>query len=275
MDNILNFSLLQSFYIKILEALPNVLGALGLLLLGIIIAKIVRRLSLILWQKVNIDVLGNRLNEIEIVAKSHLQIKLSNILSGILYYTTLVIFTIAATDMLKMPTISEFLKSIIDYIPKILSAFLILILGLMVSDFLKKVVETTLKSIGIPSAKIIASLVFYFAFINILLSAIAQAGIETSFIESNISILIAGVVVAFAIGYGLASRGLLTNIIASYYNKNIEVGQKVTIENITGEVIDVNKSSVTLKVGNDRVVIPMNKFLTENVTFHDVSSHKD
>ena len=105
MDNILNFSLLQSFYIKILEALPNVLGALGLLLLGIIIAKIVRRLSLILWQKVNIDVLGNRLNEIEIVAKSHLQIKLSNILSGILYYTTLVIFTIAATDMLKMPTI--------------------------------------------------------------------------------------------------------------------------------------------------------------------------
>ena len=61
-----------------------------------------------------------------------------------------------------------------------------------------------------PSASLISNFVFFF-FINILIVALSQASINTSFIEQNISIIIAGGVLAFSIGYGLASKDIVSS----------------------------------------------------------------
>ena len=120
-----------------------------------------------------------------------------------------------------------------------------------------------------PSANIIGYFVFYFIFINVIIVALSQAQINTDFFAQNISIIIGGAILAFSIGYGLASKDLVASFLASYYTKDkLNIGDKVTLNGVTGTISNVDKSSVTLDTGQKDVIIPLNKILLDNIEIH-------
>jgi small-conductance mechanosensitive channel len=139
----------------------------------------------------------------------------------------------------------------------------------LAADFLKNIVKTTCDSLGIPAAGVIANVVFYFVFLNISMITLAQAGIDTAFIESNLSIILGGIVLAFAIGYGLASRHIVANFLASFYNRDkIKVGDIISINGLKGEVVELDNTSMVLQAHEKRIIVPLNKLATEPVEVH-------
>ena len=127
-------------------------------------------------------------------------------------------------------------------------------------------VKTACESLGIPAAGLISSVVFYFLFLNIAMIALSQARIDTEFIQDNLSIILAGVVLAFAIGYGFASRNIVANFLASFYNKGkINVGDTIGIEGVKGKVIRMDNSSIVLEVESREVLIPLSKIASEKI----------
>ena len=180
------------------------------------------------------------------------------------------LFAVAATSVLGIPEISQLFADIFNFVPRLVVALIILILGTLISDALRKMVLTGLKSLGVSSAGILSSVVFYFLFINIVIVALSQAEINTEFLSQNISIVIAGIVGAFAIGYGLASKDIMANMIASFYSgKQFQVGDKITIDDVTGVISDIDKSTITVKTETGRVMFPLNKAVNQKVEFHD------
>lgn len=266
--NSLDFNVLQNFFQSIMMGLPNVLSAIGVFIIGFIVAKLVRRLVKTLLLKIKIDKLTDKLNEIEIISKANMKILPSVVLSTILYYFILIIFLIAATDILKMPTISKFLEQIINYVPKALTAIALMVIGVLFSDFVRKMVYTAGKSIGMPAARIISTVVFYFLFLNVFISSLAQAGIDTEFIQANLTMIIGGIVVAFGVGYGLASKDILSNILASFYNKKIHEGDYITIGEYTGRVERIDQTDIVLVADAKKIIIPLAKLTREDVTIH-------
>jgi hypothetical protein len=233
---------------QFVDAVPRVATAIVILIIGIIIAKIVAGVIKRLLEKIQVDKLGDKLAEIDIVEKSNVRIKISKIISKFVYYILVLFFMIASADALGMPAISNLVSDIINFIPNLVVAIIMLILGLLVAEALKNIVHTALKSLGIPSANMIANFVFYFILITVFVSALRQAAIETNFLETNLSILIAGVVFAFAIGYGLASKDLLKNIISSFYNKGrLSVGDRISVDDVSGEIIEIDNTTVTIR----------------------------
>lgn len=260
------WGLLQELLGSFAQAIPNLLGALAVLLIGIIVAKVVSRVTRRLLVTIGADKLAERLNEIEIVYKSNIKLVPSLLLSKVVYYFLVFIFVVAATDILNMPAISSLMGQILNYIPVLISAMAVFVIGLLVSDFLKNVVKTTCDSLGIPAANMISNVVFYFLFLNVVMIALSQAGIDTDFIQDNISILLAGVVLAFAIGYGFASRNIVANFLASFYNKGkIKVGDSIGINGLKGRVLEIDGSALTLDVDGHEVLIPLSKLVSENV----------
>ena len=216
-------------------------------------------------ERIKIDRFANQLNDIELVAKTRWEIKPSQILSKLLYYLLLLIFVIAATDVLGMPAISNLISDILNYIPLLFTAVLVLAIGVIFSDFIRKLVLTTCESLGIPSAKVISSFVFYFLLINVLISALSQAQIDTEFIASNISIILGGAVLAFGLGYGLASRDLFANFLTSFYSKGkISPGDVITVEGIRGEVVDMDKTSVIIQTGEGKNYLSVTQIIERN-----------
>ncbi len=255
--------------------LPNLLGALAVFLIGWLLSKMISRVIKKVLGRMGIDKLAERLNEIEIVYKSNIKIVPSVLLSKIVYFMLMLVVIMAATDVLKMEAVSKLVNDIINYIPSLLTAMLVLAIGILVADAVKNAVQTACNSLAIPAGKVISSVVFYFLFINVLMMALSQAKLETGFIESNISIVLAGVVGAFAIGYGYASRNIVAGLLTSFYHKErVKPGDQIRIDGVEGQVIAIESTSLTIKTEAGReVIVPLHKLSAE--TWEIISRKKD
>lgn len=248
------------------EAAPKLLFALLILLIGRIVAGLVRRVVQRVLAGLRVDRLAEQLNDIDIVQRTGMKIQISGVISQMVFYVLMLGFVIFATDMLGIPAITDMVRDVIDYLPALFSAFVLFLLGLFLADMVRGAVQTTCQSMGIPSAKMIGTAVFYFLFITIAVSALSQAKISTGFIASNLTVVIGALALAFAVGYGLAARDLVANYIAGHYNRNkVRIGDDVRIAGVRGKVVLIDSTSMILQTPERAIIIPLSKMTTEKV----------
>lgn len=248
------------------EAAPKILFAILILILGRVIAGAIRRIVRRVLASLQVDRLAERLNDIDLVQRSGMKIQISVVVAQMIYYVLMLGFIIFATDMLGIPAITDMVRDLINYLPALFSAFVLFLLGLFLADMIRGVALTTLQSMGIPSAKMISTAVFYFLFITIAVSALSQAKISTGFIASNLTVLIGALALAFAIGYGFAARDLVANYLAGHYNRNkVRIGDDVAIGGVRGKVVMIDSTSLVLQTPERAIIVPLSKMTRENV----------
>ena len=84
------------------NVIPSLLTALAVFVVGLILAKTLRKIIGRLLAKSGIDKLADRLNDIDLVANTSIEIKPSVLISSIVYYIVLFVFIMAAVDVLCM-----------------------------------------------------------------------------------------------------------------------------------------------------------------------------
>ncbi len=254
----------------LISSLPNILKALVVFIIGYIIAKLVKRILKTLLQKSGIDVIKDKLEEIEFISNSNMKLIPSAAISSIVYYFILLFIIILAVDILQISAITDLLKELMLLLPKLIVAVLVLIIGVLIAEAVRKVVQNTCQSLGIPAAKVIATFVFFFVMINALMIALKKATIPTQFLTDNLTVLFAGIVFAFAIGYGLASKGIMSSFLSSYYSKSrFNIGDTVSIEGAHGQIVEIDSTSMVIQGESTKVIIPLNKLTEEKVTIHE------
>jgi hypothetical protein len=247
-------------------AIPKLTFALLVLFIGWLIARLIRKVVRRVLSGIGLDSLAERLNDIDIVQRSGMRIEVSAVLAQMVFYILMLGFVIFATDLLGVPAITQMVRDVVDYLPALFSAFVLFLLGLFLADMVRGIVLTACQSMGLPSAKIISTAIFYFLFVTAAVSALAQAKINTGFMALNISIIIGALALAFAVGYGISSRDLLSNYLASGYNRNkVQVGDDIRIIGMRGKVINIDATSLTLQTPGSEVIIPLSKLATEKV----------
>lgn len=261
--------LLEPLINQVLISIPNIVGALFVFIIGYFIAKLVAKMVKKLLVKLNVDILGDKLNDVDLLKKSNFNIEISSTLSKIFYYVMMLFFLVASVDILGMDSLSNLVRDLINYIPQFLTALVLLAVGLLIADTLSGIIKSTCASLGIPSAGIIGSMAFWIIFLTIGVSALSQAGIDTDFIRANISILLAGVIFAFAIGYGLASKNTVENFLSSFYSKSkFNLGDTIEIDGVKGEVVGMDNTSLTLTSENTKVIFPLSTLSKEKVKIY-------
>lgn len=254
-----------------LNVIPALIKGLVILVIGYILAKIFHRLILKFLGAIGVDKLADKLMSIEMFEKSNFDLVPSRIVAGCIYYFIIIIFTMAAVEAMGLKIISDLLKDLIEYIPNGVTAFIILIFGIFIADSIKKLVYTTCQALGVASGALIANIIFYFVLLNMVLISLRQAKLETEFMEDNLSVILAGIAGAFAIGYGLASRHTISSLLASFYHRDkFHVGDEVTIDEKRGEVVTINNNMIILRSLEEEseYVIPYSKVATDGVEIH-------
>ena len=171
-----------------------------------------------------------------------------------------------AADTLGVPSISDMVKLLVDFIPKLISSALMLSAGVFLADALKNFVVTLCKSFNIEAGKLIGTAIFFFLLIIFVIQSVAQVGINTSLLESSFNLLVGGIIFAFAIGYGFASKEILLNIISSFYSKNrYKEGQIIEIDGIKGEIIAMDNTTITLRTEDSKTIFPLQVMQSKTV----------
>jgi hypothetical protein len=257
------FSTLISQFI---DFVPRVIGCLVILTIGYLVARGVKVLVSQLLSRVGFDRIGDKLNEIGIIKQLKTEVKLSDIVAKILYYYILLIFLTFSADTLGVDTITNMVLSLVTFIPKLIAGAVMLQIGVMLSDAIKTAVIALCKSFNVAAAKLVGNIAFVFFLVITLITALGQIGIETTLLESSFILIIGGVVGAFALGYGIASKDVLANMISSFYSrKNYREGQIIKIDNVKGVITRIDNTSITIVGDNITTIIPLQLFQTKQV----------
>lgn len=244
-----------------------ILNTIGIIIVGWLVARTISWMILKFLKRINLDAWADKVASGEVFGGKALEVSVSKIIARIVYYVVLLIFLIMAVDTLGIQSVSQMMVNGLEYIPVLLSSIALAMVGLWGAGLLRNLIQTTSRSIGIGSHKLLADGIFYFLVINVFIVALKQAGVPTEFFTANISILLGGAVGAFALGYGIASRETMANYLATLYTRDkFYIGSVIRVGQLEGIIIDKDNSSITLKTAEGlRVVVPMSHFLTHFV----------
>lgn len=263
---------LQKIFTNILDAIvahgPKYLGALLIIIIGWIIARYASRAVQKVLETIKIDKLTEKLQEIDIFSKIGGDFKASAILAKLLYYSLLLIFVMAASDSVGLVMVSNGIVAIINYLPRLITAMAMFIGGLLLSNSIKNIIQTAFKSLAIPSGTIISNAIFYFLLVTISITSLEQAGLNTDFLTQNLQIILSGLVIAFAVGFGFSSRDVLKNLLASSYTKKrFQLGMIIKIGDYKGTVCEIDSATITLLLDESgrKLVIPQHDIINSKI----------
>lgn len=242
----------------------SLLKALLVLLFGWLFIKILLSILKKTFKAIKIDKLGDKLNDIEIIEGKKLNINISKIVLTTIKWALLIILLIVVSEMMGLSIISEEIGKLIAYIPQILSAAIIFVIGLFIANFVKKSIQSFFKSFELSGSKAVSQLVFFIILALVSITALNQAGINTDIITNNLNMIFGAFLVAFALAVGFGAKDVVADLMRAFYSRRLyEIGQKIKFKNIEGEIEAIEDISVVIKTKEGKVIVPI-KELVEN-----------
>ena len=251
---------------SIMKALPNILGALIILIVGWLITKLVVFVLKRVLGFIKVDKLTNTINEKNIFGKTDLKFNISKVVVGFVKWIMYLVFLIVAADIMNWTIVSEEIGNLLRYLPKLFSAIALFMVGMYIANFVKSAIKGLFDSFDLNGSKIISTLVFYIIAIIITITALNQAGIDTKIITNNLTIILGAFLAAIALAFGLGSREIIGDLLRTFYTrKNFEIGDKVKIKGLEGTVASIDNICMTIVTPTGKVVLPIKEVVENQV----------
>jgi len=197
---------LQSIWVGFLEGAVMVVGALIVFLIGLVVASLFGTLVERLVQVVKLDNLLQKLGVGEYVERAGMSLNSPKFFKKIVYWVFVIVFLVAASDILKLYSLSAFLNSILLYVPNVIVAVLIMLAAFVLAHFLRGVVRASVKASKLHGAGFLGSLTWWSVVIFGFLSALDQLGIAVGIINVLVTGVIAMLALAFGLAFGLGGK---------------------------------------------------------------------
>ncbi len=255
------------FWGKIADFLPSLIAAIVLVVVGHFLAKLLAYVISKLLAKVGLDKLGERAGLADVVGGSGIMASPSLLFGKILYWLVFLTFIISAADTLGLDRVSSTMDELVLYLPKVIGALLVAIVGLFVATLVRTGLEAALSSMDLGYEQAVGGLVYGIIIVVVLSLAVGQLEIETDLLNQVISIVLLAAAAAVALALGLGTREVAGNIVAGVYARDLfQPGASIRFGGISGTILEVGSTNVVIRVGQDKTVtVPNSSLLAEQV----------
>lgn len=203
--NVLRASI-QELWITVANFLPSLLGALAVFIIGLIVASVLERVVERIIFYVRADMILKKLGVESVLERAHIKLDSGHFIGKIVYWFFVIAFLLASSDILGFFTLSAFLRDVLNYVPQVMVAMLILLAALLLANFLKGLVRASVMSANLHGAKGLGTLTWWVVMIFGLLTSLVQLGVAVSIINTLITGLIAMISLAGGLAFGLGGK---------------------------------------------------------------------
>lgn len=256
----------MNFWAKFTSILPNLLAALLLLVVGHFLGKLIAMIVTRILKRLKLDSMSSA-GLGEAAAKSGFTTTPSAILGKICYWLIFLTFIISAADTLGLDRVSETIDDFVLYLPKVIGAVLVVVVGMFAAGLVRAGVEAALASMNLGYERTIGGLLHGVIVIIVISLAIGQLDIETALLNQVVVIFLFAGAAAVALALGLGTRDVAGNIVAGVYARDMyAAGDKIQIGSVSGTVAEVTSTSLMLDLDDGtRLTIPNSRLLSEQV----------
>ena len=221
MDQILNVlqESYNTFFNQMAGYLPSLIGAIVILIVGWIIAKIVRAAAVRLLKLIRLDKLTEKTGIDDFLSKGNVAKSSIQMIGSMFYWLVLLIVILTALNSLGLSVASALFNQIILFIPNIIIAVLVLIFGLALANFVSQVMTTYLKNIEVKNSDQLSKLPKYAIIIFAISISLTQLKIGEELVGSAFLMLFGSTCLALALAFGLGGREWAAKVIDSTTNK--------------------------------------------------------
>ena len=210
---------ITSFWTQLGGFVPQLLAAMLLLLLGWLVAKVVRAGMVKLLRALQFDRLSERSGIEAFLKQGQLTVSLSGLLAGLVYWLIILIVIVTVSNSLGLHLVAELFNRVVLYIPNVIVAILILVLGAILARFINRLVFAYLNNIGLQGALTISTLSEYAVLIFVFFVALEQLEIGRELLTAAFIIGFGAVGLAFALAFGLGGREWAAGVLERLSNK--------------------------------------------------------
>jgi len=196
----------QSFFSQLMGFLPSLLGALLILLVGLFIAKAIERVVVQILKTVQLDRLADKIQLAGVLAKGGIRRKLSELIGVIIYWLVMLAVLIASLNALQLTVAAQLLEQVVAFLPNVVAALFIVIVGVFAAAFLATTVRTAASNAGLAQAQSLGQLVQTVVVIFTAVAALQQLQIQ--FVGEAFLVILAAVCFGLALAFGLGCKDL-------------------------------------------------------------------
>ena len=252
---------------NVLAWLPVLGGALLLLILGWIVARLAQALLSGLLRRVGFDRVAERAGLTEFLVNAGFEASASRLLARIVYWLVLLLFLLAAAETLRLQGVVDTLEALVLYLPSVLAATLILLLGSLVASVVGDGIGALMSQAGVRAGPLMGQMARYVLLGFVAILALGQLGVETTLLTTVTTVLVTALALALALAFGLGSRDLARNIMAGFHLRDLFVeGQQVRIGAHEGPLVQIGAVKSTIETDEGLVTLANARLVEEEVT---------
>ncbi len=193
-------SSLLTLWTGVAAFVPNLVAAIIVFVVGWLIAILLGKVAYHVIRVLHVDSALSRVGFRQAWERSGFKLDSAKFFYELIKWFFVIVFLMAATNILGLDEVTQFLRTVVFYLPNVIVAAIILLIGILVAKFLENLVRASVKAAGLVSANFLGVLTKWAVFVFSLLVALSQLGVASDIIR----IVVVGVVSAAALALGLS-----------------------------------------------------------------------
>lgn len=199
--------------------IPGLLWALVIFLIGVILSNWAAKLTTSFIKTIKLEKLLQNTGVETFLKRAEIPHTVEKIIGQIVRWIILLIFVIATLNQLGLTAVSAVLENILGYVPNVVSAVVIVALGIVIAGVLEGMIKGAVSHVNPKVARLLGKVTSYTIMVFVVLAAIAELQIASEFIQAIFFGVVAALSLGFGLALGLGSKDTVAKIMAEWYSK--------------------------------------------------------
>jgi hypothetical protein len=204
--------------IKIWGYVPTLVGAIVILAVGWLIAKLIEALVVKVLKSARLDAASDSAGITNVLAQGDIKMTASELIGGLIYWLIVLVVIVTALNALNLTVAADLLSRLVEYVPNIIAAVFVLIFGSFLASFISAIVRTSASNAGIHNAKLLAKLTHAVLVIFAIIIAVEQLKIATALIALAVNVILASIGIGIALAFGLGCKDIAGKFVSDVIN---------------------------------------------------------
>lgn len=204
----------KALSVKILGYIPAIAGAIVILVVGWLIAKLAEAVVVRVLKAVQLDSASDKAGITNVLAQGEIKMTLSELIGAVIYWLVILVVIATALGTLNLNVAADLVSKLVEYVPNILAAIFILIVGAFLANFVATIVKTSASNAGIGNAKLLAKIAQTILVIFAIVIAIEQLKIASALIVLAVNIILISIGLGLALAFGLGCKDIAAKFVS-------------------------------------------------------------
>ena len=266
-DNITDkaYSGLMTIWHKVITFLPDLIVAILFLLVGWFVSSIMKNFLNKSLVKIGFNTFLDKLGLDTLLKKMDVNVTGSQMVASLISTFFLLIFLLAALDIVGLTMLSGLIDTLVLFLPKLLASLAVLICGFFVAQIVFNGVKIASKNTGVDYGRSVAEVCRGIIIVITISLSITQLDIDVSLLNNIMTVVIASVGLAAAISLGIGTKSMAQEIVAGVYLREMyNVGDSIEVKDIRGTLASIGSVACKVMGEEESITTVPNTFLLAN-----------